>query len=387
MAGRPGAVVVAAVAVLAACTEGGAGKYCADGCLAWQWCDEETGLCAETGETTVAKADFAPSFGARMVEGKFHVAAYDRVLRRFLYGIEDDDGGLRWETMALATGQDAGFQPHLALVPAASGTLIAIAEVEPGAAFKAERLNGVWTLEEMFRLDRPLTDLQGFWSSQSGLQVCAGDADGVLLYGESSGDLPMTVAPVEPTGSDAVATAPCRTQVYGGRRIIISAARPAGVLSITLGDDGGWEASVIAADVKAAALAFAPAENGAVVAFLDAVSGELQYATSQEGKLTVFTADPEALALPAAPFPPPRLSLAVGPGGGAVHLAYHDAAEGLLRVRYLAQGGTWGEVGEAALADTFLPVVQVDAAGHAAVAGVRYPGGLSAPGTVEIFRF
>jgi len=376
------ALACSTVVSAAGCGSEAPGIYCEDECLEGQWCDEETGLCVSAGNVDVSMANFSPVFDAKMVDGRFKLAAYDRLGGRFLYGEEAASGKVSWQAVAVG-GASPGFQPRVALLAAQSGSLLYMFESGPGEVELARPAAGGWMVEDMFDAEGPLTEVHGFFSAQTGLQVCAGDVDSRLLYGESDGTLPLTVSAVELPDGMGTASVPCRTMVYGGRPTVLAAGLPVGLLSIHKAAAGGFEATWICNHATVGAMSFAATESGGTVAFLDLASGALEYAASESGKLKVYTADPEAAAGGPLGAIRPRISLAADPNSSQVYVVYHDVLESVLKVRYIAGPGSLGMVADVPMNDIFLPVLGFDASGTARIAGARFPCP-SGPGTIEI---
>lgn len=379
-----GAVLLGALLTATACGPADEAPSCDEPCPSNSFCEIESGLCIAKPDTDDSIANLSPYFDAYMSEGRFHVVVFDRLWGRFLYGEQATPGAsLSWETIAALPDEDPLFMPRIKLLQSAGEPKV-LMEMGAGALYLAGPTSGGWLLEELFTLPSPLTHLHAFWDPEAGAHVCAGDGDGKLLYASSLDQVPFDPAPVELADELGAPAAPCVVALLGGKKTIFSGARPAGLLSISWKQESGWTATVIDEDAVVAALAHQHTAYGLVIAYLDAATGSLKYATSESGQVSVFIADPGA-ALPASgePLLPFGLSLAADSGSGKVYLSYHNRIENILYVRDLEATGTWGSLTEHPSTALFFPALGIDQAGSPAVAAVQF----SPPGTLDAGSF
>lgn len=382
--GLPGCALIGALFALVACSAGEGVPRCDGACESGQFCEPESGLCIPRPDTDDGNANISPYFDAYMSEGRFHVVVFDRLWGRFLYGEQESPGAdFTWETIAVLPGEDPLFVPRLTLLQS-PGQPKVLMEMGAGSLYLAGQTASGWLLEELFTLPSPLTHLHGFWDLEAGAHICVGDGNGKLLYASSLDQVPFDPTLVELADDLGTPAAPCVVALLGGKKTILSAARPAGLLSISWKQESGWTGTVIDEDAVVGALAHRHTAYGLVIAYLDIATGALKYATSESGLVSVFVADPGAM-LPADSGPqlPFGLSLASDAGSGKVYLSYHNRIEDVLYVRDLEASGTWGTFAELPSAALHFPALGIDQSGHPALAAVQF----SPPGTLDAGSF
>ncbi len=304
--------------LLAACGGGnGESDPCSE-CLPDQRCDEDTGVCVESGPASLEGTDLAPRLAGTWNDGEPVVMVFDRIGQRFLFGT-GQPGQESWETAALsdeAIPPPGG--PHIVLVSLSAQPAF-LAETAPGELSLLRRSSDGWERFPAGELPGPLTGLAAVPETGQGFHVCAGDVQGTLWSAEGSGDQ-VTWNPVDAEFPEGTPAAPCAMGSPGGQPVLVAALRPAGLVSLWQDQDDSWQLDVLDAAARPVALAVAPSEKGLAAAWVDGVTGELRMARGEGGGIEVVTAaaaSPESAAAC-------TISLATSPNG-LMRLAFRNA--------------------------------------------------------------
>jgi len=138
----------------------------------------------------------------------------------------------------------------------------------------SRRIEG-WNNDWSWHIPNPLEHLSATVARNGAVHLCASDSSGVLRYGVFQGGQAIAVEEISTTADNLTPTGPCRVLSLSDRVLILAAARPRGLVSLSFTDESGWKSTVLDPQASPVSLAADMDERGLVLVVLDGVSGQL----------------------------------------------------------------------------------------------------------------
>jgi hypothetical protein len=366
---------------LACCSGDAEVVLCEEPCAKGKRCEPQSGLCIDAPDTTIETANISPVFDARLVDGLWQVSLYDRLGGRFLYGTQAPGGEFSWQAVTHSP-VDPTLTPQMVLLLNDNKPWLLL-EQDPGSLVVATRGESGWTITELISFPGRLSHLHAETGKDFGTHLCAGLEDGSVIHASSQDNPPFQPANLTELGQSVTARPPCTTTIIGGTPTVLSAGQPMGLLSASWTADEGWTQTLLDETSDVISMAHHLVDAGLIVAYLDATSGNLKYATNSAGKVEIQVADEGVLEVDQPVLWPPSVRMASFPLVSSAYMSFYHQTSQSVKTMELQENNSWALIDQTPDDHLVFPALAVTAAGEPALLFVRF----TPAGTLDLGQF
>ncbi len=282
------------VGALASChSERGRGP-CGGPCPDGFYCREEVDTCVREPARLDTLKHPAEQLDCHVEGETLQVLLFERLGGVFLFGTQSP--ARQSPTFESVTSETSVPRNRVPVMQILTGLHETTVLVEPRAGHLDAYSRGFdgWRLGWSWSLPSALEHLSAAASKNGSIHLCVSDSSGVLHYGVFREGKEVPVQPISRATEPLTPTGPCQVLSLSDRTLILAAARPSGLVSLSFTDESGWKTTVLDPHVLPVSLAVDMDERGLLLVVLDGVSGQLLVRWEETPTAVWSVLDPDA---------------------------------------------------------------------------------------------